>query len=192
MAHTGSGHSDGHTENPSSCPLPAKRLDDIAEADRVFRSAPKEGPVSSDGRFDTTTGRRLGFLEGTKAPICSAVLLADGKTAATTDYVQDKLWDLKTQKELVTLGGERLAYFALALSPGGERLAAGSTAIVRLWDPTTRQQVALLKTPSQSFRDLAFSADGNMLVLVDAQTLQVWRAPSMAEIDAAEAKQKSQ
>jgi hypothetical protein len=28
-----------------------QRLDDIAEACRVFRSAPKEGPVSSNGRY---------------------------------------------------------------------------------------------------------------------------------------------
>jgi hypothetical protein len=28
-----------------------QRPDDIAEADRVFRSAPKEGPVSSNGRY---------------------------------------------------------------------------------------------------------------------------------------------
>jgi hypothetical protein len=28
-----------------------QRLDDIAEAYQVFRSAPKEGPVSSDGRY---------------------------------------------------------------------------------------------------------------------------------------------
>ncbi|MGO9203610.1 MAG: WD40 repeat domain-containing protein, partial [Limisphaerales bacterium] len=141
--------------------------------------------------FDTTTGRRLGFLEGAKGPICGAVLLPDGRTAATADFAQDvKLWDLKTQKELVTLGGEIRAHFALALSPDGRRLAAGGASpLVRLWDPATHQQVALLKTsPPNAFSRLAFSADGNMLLLLGGQTLYTWRAASWAEIEAAEKK----
>ena len=104
-----------------------------------------------------------------------------------------KLWDLKTQKKLVTLGGERLAYFAIALSLDGRRLAAGGSTVVRLWDPATRQQVALLKTPIPvgfGIRQLAFSVDGNTLVLEDEQrTLHTWRAPSWAEIEAAEKRQ---
>jgi WD40 repeat protein/serine/threonine protein kinase len=140
--------------------------------------------------FDTATGRRLAFLEGAKGPICGAVSLPDGRTAATADFDQDvKLWDLKTQKELVTLGGERLVYDAIALSPDGRRLAAGGSPI-RLWDPATRQQVALLKLPNPDDYTLvlAFSADGNMLVFVGAETLHTWRAPSWAEIEAAEKK----
>jgi WD40 repeat protein/serine/threonine protein kinase len=139
--------------------------------------------------FDTATGRRLGFLQGAKGPIIGAVLLPDGKTAATADFTQDvKLWDLNTQKELVTLGGERLAHFALALSPDGQRLAAGgASGVVRLWDPATRQQVALLRLrKGLVFSTVAFSADGNILVVVNEQALQTWRAPSWAEIEAAE------
>ncbi len=139
--------------------------------------------------FDTGTGRRLGFLEGAKGPISGVVLLPDGSTAATADYVQDvKLWDLTKQKELVTVGGEIRAYFALALSPDGRRLAAGGDSEgVRVWDPATHQQVALLKTPNgDGTRELAFSADGNMLVFVGLQTLHAWRAPSWAQIEAAE------
>ncbi len=144
--------------------------------------------------FDTATGRRLGFLGGAKPTICGAVLLPDGTTAATGDFDQDvKLWDLKTQKKLVTLGGERLAYFAIALSLDGRRLAAGGSTVVRLWDPATRQQVALLKTPIPvgfGIRQLVFSVDGNTLVLEDEQrTLHTWRAPSWAEIEAAEKRQ---
>ena len=140
--------------------------------------------------FDTATGRRLAFLEGAKGPICGAVSLPDGRTAATADFSQDvKLWDLKTQKELVTLGGERLVYVAIALSPDGRRLAAGGSP-VRLWDPATRQQVALLKLPNHEVYPtaLAFSADGNTLVLAGAESLHTWRAPSWAEIEAAEKK----
>ena len=141
--------------------------------------------------FDTATGRRLALLEGAKGGICGAVLLPDGRTAATADFAQDvKLWDLNTQKELVTLGGEIRAHFALALSPDGRRLAAGGASpVVRLWDPATRQQVALLKLPiEQAFWALAFSPDGDMLVLEGELSLCTWRAASWAEIEAAEKK----
>ena len=142
--------------------------------------------------FDTATGRRLAFLEGAKGGITGVVLLPDGRTAATADVAQDvKLWELKTQKELVTFGGERLWYTALALSPDGRRLAAGGSP-VRLWDPATQQQVALLKEAPYAPRAIAFSADGNMLVVVGDQTLHTWRAPSWAEIQAAEANKKAQ
>ena len=139
--------------------------------------------------FDTATGRRLGLLEGAKGLICGAVLLPDGRTAATADICQDvKLWELKTQKELVTLRGERLWYTALALSLDGRRLAAGGSP-VRLWDPATHQQVALLKLPPPEYPTaLAFSADGNMLVMAGEQSLHTWRAASWAEIEAAEKK----
>jgi WD40 repeat protein/serine/threonine protein kinase len=139
--------------------------------------------------FDTATGRRLGLLEGAKFVICGAVLLPDGRTAATADMSQDvKLWDVKTQKELVTLRGERLSYTAIALSLDGRRLAAGGWP-VRLWDPVTHQQVALLKPPpTDGPTALAFSADGNMLVMAGGQSLHTWRAASWAEIEAAEKK----
>ena len=38
--------------------------------------------------FDVSRGRRLAFLEGHKEPVCGAVLLPDGKTAATASYDQ--------------------------------------------------------------------------------------------------------
>jgi len=144
--------------------------------------------------FDTATGRRWAFLQKAKEAIIGTVLLPDGKTAATADFTQDvKLWDLNTQKELVTMGGERLAHMAIALSPDGQRLAAGGgSEVVRLWDPATRQQVALLKLrKGNSFWTMAFSADGNQLVVANEQALQTWRAPSWAEIEAAEKRTES-
>jgi WD40 repeat protein len=79
------------------------------------------------------------------------------------------------------------------LSPDGQRLAAGgSSGVVRLWDPATRQQVALLRLrKGTAFSTMAFSADGNLLVVVNGQALQTWRAPSWAEIEAAEKRTES-
>ena len=103
------------------------------------------------------------------------------------------MWDLNTQKELVRLRGEKFAHFALALSPNGQRLAAGgASGVVRLWDPATRQQVALLRLrEGLMFSAVTFSADGNLLVVVNGQALQTRRAPSWAEIEAAEKRTES-
>jgi len=144
--------------------------------------------------IDVRGGTRLCLLEGHKNPVCGAMLLPDGKTAVTASLDQSvKFWDVPTQRVLETLHGEALALFSMALSPDGRRLAAGGPeGVIRLWDPTTRQLVAAMKGQvGESIDALAFSPDGNTLVARTTSQLRVWRAPSLAEIDAAEAKEKA-
>ncbi len=72
------------------------------------------------------------------------------------------------------------------------RSEGGASGVVRLWDPATRQQVALLRLrKGTSFSTMAFSADGTTLVAANGAALQTWRAPSWAEIEAAEKKTES-
>ena len=100
-----------------------------------------------------------------------------------------------TAGRLRTLTGESQALFALAPSPDGRRLATGgSEGTLRLWDVATSQLVAAVKvSPKEWILSLAFSPDGNTLVAITTGTLRVWRAPSWAEIEAAEkASAKSQ
>jgi len=162
---------------------------------------------SSDGRtlgvgyydaaaelFDVPGGKRLALLRGHKAPVSGAMLLPDGKTAVTASWDQAvKFWDVPTQLPIDSLHGEALALFSMALSPDGRRLAAGGPeSVVRLWDTSTRQLVAAIKGPvGESVDALAFSSDGNALVAMTTSLLRVWRAPSLAEIDAAEAREKA-
>jgi len=139
--------------------------------------------------FEVSSGRRLAFLQGHKADVTGAILLADRETVATASYDQAvKLWDKGTQQELGSLTGEALAVFALALSPDGQRLATGGgDGTLRLWDVATSQVVALAKVSSKEWiMSLAFSPDGNTLVAITTGTLRVWRAPSWAEIETAE------
>jgi WD40 repeat protein len=139
--------------------------------------------------FEVSSGRRLAFLQGHKAAVAGAILLADGETVATASYDQAvKLWDKGTQQELRSLTGESQAVFALALSPDGRRLATGGAeGTLRLWDVATSQLVALVQGSSkESIMSLAFTPDGNTIVAITTGTLRVWRAPSWAEIEAAE------
>ena len=183
-----------------------KLLHEIEGHSREFNGFASALAFSADGQtlgvgyndataelFDVPSGKRLALLRGHKESVCGAMLLPDGKTAVTASYDQAvKLWDVPTQQELESLHGEAYALFSMALSPDGQRLAAGGVeGPVRLWDPASRQLVAILKPSLGSEVDaLAFSPDGNALVALTTTEVHVWRAPSWAEIEAAEAKHR--
>ncbi len=87
------------------------------------------------------------------------------------------------------LGGWLLSPHSVAFSPNGKRLAVGGDGAeaVKLWDTGSWQQVLTLNAQGSLFRSTAFSADGNAIGSLTAQgTLNIWRAPSWAEIEAAE------
>ena len=59
----------------------------------------------------------------------------------------------------------------------------GSTSV---FDVTSGEQVAVVGAHEDSIVDLAFWPDGNAIVSVSRDSVQVWRAPSWAEIEARE------
>jgi WD40 repeat protein len=104
-----------------------------------------------------------------------------------------KLWDCATGRELATLKGHLKSIFALAISPDGHRLATGGggAEAVKLWDLRTHQELMTLSAAGWGIFNLEFSPDGNQLVGRDNDGLHVWRAPSWAEIAAAEKQDKA-
>jgi WD40 repeat protein len=81
-----------------------------------------------------------------------------------------------------------------AYSPDGSRLAAGGGGIeaVRLFDSTNYRELLTLPGNGTIFWDTQFSSDGNWLGSLNLNgVLHLWRAPSMEEIAAMEAKQMS-
>jgi len=105
------------------------------------------------------------------------------------------MWELATLRPVATLGSFLIGATSVAFSQDGTRLMAGGDAdeAIKLWDVDSRQELITLKARSSIFLKPTFSPDGNVLgSLSQDGSLHVWRAPSWAEIAAAEAKDKTE
>jgi serine/threonine protein kinase/WD40 repeat protein len=117
----------------------------------------------------------------------------DGKyLAALSKFDSLKLRETATLQELHTFDTVLMGCHSVAFSPDGSRLTAGSVGdeAIKIWDAESRQEVLTLKALHEpvKFVATAFSPDGNLLGSMNRQggSLYLWRAPSWAEIEAAE------
>ena len=98
-----------------------------------------------------------------------------------------RFYDAASFREVATLGGFMFSAGAVAFSPDGRRMATGGTAIeaMTVWDFDGRERLLTLGTDA-GLGGTRFSADGNVLAGANASSVYFWRAPSWAEIEAAE------
>jgi serine/threonine protein kinase/WD40 repeat protein len=131
-------------------------------------------------------------------PNGAVAISPDGKLLATLSQFDSlKLREAATLRELHTFGSVLMGIHSVAFSPDGRRLTAGSIGneAIKIWDVESREEVLTLETLSEpvKFMSTAFSPDGNLLASMNRQgVLYLWRAPSWAEIEAAEAKEKAE
>jgi eukaryotic-like serine/threonine-protein kinase len=122
----------------------------------------------------------------------SGIYSPDGRLFAVSSSLGfARVWNAVSWKPVATLGGFLNGTKSVNFSPNGKRLAVASNGreAVRLYDTDSWQDVFTLK--GQGFGlDTSFSPDGNTLVWQSETALYLWRAPSWAEIHAAEAKDK--
>jgi WD40 repeat protein len=62
---------------------------------------------------------------------------------------------------------------------------------VRLWNAELTREITRLSGLGELPLSTCFSPDGNLLVAASWEGLRVWHSPSMAEINAAEAKENT-
>ncbi len=139
----------------------------------------------------SSTNLALNCLED----VCVAFSPDDRCVAVGSALAYVRVWDTANWREITTLGGFAHSCNSVAFSPDGRRLAVGggSEGLIKLWDTESWQNVFTLQVQGRNSCSTTFSPDGNILgALNNAGTLQLWRAPTWAEINAAEAKEKTE
>ncbi len=148
---------------------------------------PHDAPCSI---IDLTTGVER-KIEGMQAGFRPARFSRDGQFFVAPTGTSLSVWDTKTFQVVKTVtanGSVHVPQGALFSPDGGRVVAVASGAeAVRFWDYLSGEQVLSLPVPGAKLADAAFSPDGNWLGAVGrAGGLYLWRAPSWAEIEAAE------
>jgi WD40 repeat protein len=114
----------------------------------------------------------------------------DGTQAASVaDEGTVALWDPSSFQPIDVFRGHMLGAHGVAFSPDDRRLATGSNGreAVKLWDLSTHRELITLAGQGSSFGHVAFSPDGRWIAARNMKNeLQLWHAPSWAEIEAAE------
>jgi WD40 repeat protein/tRNA A-37 threonylcarbamoyl transferase component Bud32 len=170
---------------------------------RVLRhpsDAPHEILFSHDGRqilmatesgkirvYDTATGEIAWELAAHKFTVNGIALDPDGVRLATTSLDETVgLWDLTTRRKLGSYGKSSLGYRAVTFSRDGRRIAAAAGEnLVQVWDVASKREVARFKK-TERIMTVRFAVDDRTLVITTAGQLSLYRAPTFAEIDAAE------
>jgi WD40 repeat protein len=120
----------------------------------------------------------------------------DGKLlAVASDLGFVHVFDTATWRREATVGGFFNGAHSVAFSLDGKRLAVGSGGkeAVKLFDTESWQDVLTLDGQGYDYQSLACSPDGNIIGwLSSSGGLHLWRAPSWAEIAAAEAREKAE
>lgn len=98
------------------------------------------------------------------------------------------VWDLSTLRLVTRLRGSRGSFTSsVAFSPDGRRVVApDNQQVIWLWDLGTGREIARFAS-SEGGRFARFQPDGNTLVCLSRSRVELLRAPTWAEIDAAEA-----
>jgi eukaryotic-like serine/threonine-protein kinase len=161
---------------------------DFSPDDRLLATGYANGVVKL---WDFPSGQHETTFTNHTRPVCSVFFSPDGRRLASTSWDGTvQIRDLFGHREVVTLRGHSDLVWGAAFSPDGRRLATGGSdarQAVKLWDLATQRELLSLQADGQFFLPVAFSPDGSTLMVTSfAGIAHLWRAPSGAEIEAAE------
>jgi len=106
-----------------------------------------------------------------------------------------RVWSTSTWREVATVGGVLMGMNSAQFSADGTRLVIASSGLeaAKLFDTDSWQEVFTLAGLGSGFLGARFSPDGNSIMWGNRTgEIYIWRAPSWAEIKAAEARDKAE
>jgi WD40 repeat protein len=161
---------------------------DFSPDDRLLASGYLNGEVKL---WDFPYGQHQTTFTDHQKTAWTVVFSPDGRMLASTSWDSTvALRDLFVHREVATLRGHSSQVWGAAFSPDGRRLATGGTdarEAVKLWDLATQRELLSLQGEGEYFDLVAFSPEGSTLMATSFDGIaHLWRAPSWAEIEAAE------
>jgi WD40 repeat protein/serine/threonine protein kinase len=147
------------------------------------------GAVGAVRWLNAETGELLATATGGHRHTLGGIAFSDDGSQAASVAIDGTvaIWDPSSFQPIAAFKGHMQGVHAVAFSPDGRRLATGggtSRDSVRLWDLSTFRE--LMTLPGQGFGFVVFSPDGRWLAARSSEGIHLWRAPSWAEIEAAE------
>jgi WD40 repeat protein len=146
--------------------------------------------------WDLTTGK-VSFCAGHQDIIVELAFSPDGTTLATASYDNTVgLWQVPTGKAKFRFTSHLLAVDHLTFSPDGRTLATrGGDGTLRLWNVAMGRELMTFKLSDFGPESVGtrFSPDGTTLAIgvVSPPQIKFIRAPTLADIEAAEARKNS-
>jgi WD40 repeat protein len=171
-------------------------------------SLPNSYVIADDGVFrffDVTkldeAPKMVEALEPPSDSVSDLAVSPDGRLAAAAYGVETtfRLWDMATRQPVETPKSYRFAVSAVAFSCDSRRLASAGSSLeaIKLWDPETLEGVLTLSAEGSAIIGVKFSPDGRYLLGITSWAVfnqpgyaYLWFAPTLAEIESAEAAEK--
>src|SRR5436190_22112256 len=136
---------------------------------------------------DSATGELVREFRAHKHVTAGLALDKNGRLATSSADGTVGLWDLGTNK-ISSYGRSPLGYRSLTFSRNGQRIAAASGGgPVEIWDVVSAREVARIKS-AEPVLNVRFAVDDQTLVIATRNQLSLLRAPTFAELEAAEAR----
>jgi WD40 repeat protein/serine/threonine protein kinase len=135
--------------------------------------------------WELPSGTLLQTLTGQQKMVYDIALSPDGRTVATTSgFGRVQVWNLDRQAIVAELSGALLGFRLVAFSPDSRRLAAcAGEGDIKVWELANHQEVATLRGHKEWHERLGFTADGNTLISMGYESVHLWRAASLNELN---------